>query len=547
DDVAARVVARLDALASTWVARYTAICERHRVGELSDEGLDRRMACLDERHGALRAVVDVLGTADADAVEKAVETAASVPAIDRCDDPTYLAASVRSPEDPATAAEVSRIQDSLAQARALILAGRYADGVERASAAVEEARAVAYAPLLAEALLVLGLGRVDLGEYQPAGELLADAYWRALGEGVDVVAAKAAARLAYLHGAQLLDFDAGRQWGRHGEALVRRLGDDRELAAELATSRGSVEVRARQLDAAAEHFTRAIELIDDGEAQPHPHLGRFHNNLAVVHAMRQRWADSERESRLARELMERTLGPGHPLLAHPHTNLGNALKEQGRFDEALALHRRALEIHERAAGPEHPGVAAFLINLAAVQRHKRDYDDAIATLGRALRVREAAFGPEHPQVANVHINLGDAHLQRGDYEEAARAYRRALEIRERAFGAEHEFLVIVLSGLGRAALELGDTREAIAQLERALALAGDATERKERAEARFGLARALHITGRTPERVAELAKGALEDFGSYGEGYRAEMDELARWQASPEAFERARAERVVQE
>src|SRR5262249_23660080 len=67
----ARTSATLDAYAHDWVAMRTSACEATRLrGEQSEELLDLRMECLDQRGRELRALGELLAGADAALVEK---------------------------------------------------------------------------------------------------------------------------------------------------------------------------------------------------------------------------------------------------------------------------------------------------------------------------------------------------------------------------------------------------------------------------------------------------------------------------------------------
>ena len=173
---AQHVVDSLDAYADWWTAAHTQACEATAVRrEQSQELLDRRMACLGERRVALRALVGVLAAADAAVVEKAVQAVAGLPRVEPCADPSYLQARVRPPEDAEAAAEVELTREQLSQAQALALAGKFTGAAQLVEAAVAQAQALAYGPLLGEALRLRGELRVAEGRYAEAEQALRQA------------------------------------------------------------------------------------------------------------------------------------------------------------------------------------------------------------------------------------------------------------------------------------------------------------------------------------------------------------------------------------
>src|SRR5262249_54477195 len=105
-------------------------------------------ACLDERLDGLKALSDVLVSADAETVQNAVKAAHELAPIDRCSDLDRLSVVARLPVDPEARAEVRALQGRVAAAKALIDAGklrRGLDALEEANAGTHSAR---YGPLL---------------------------------------------------------------------------------------------------------------------------------------------------------------------------------------------------------------------------------------------------------------------------------------------------------------------------------------------------------------------------------------------------------------
>jgi hypothetical protein len=77
--------AGLDRYAADWLRMDRDSCEATHVrGEQPVPIFERRAACLEERRGALRALVDVLSTADAAMMTSAVDAVRALPALDLC-------------------------------------------------------------------------------------------------------------------------------------------------------------------------------------------------------------------------------------------------------------------------------------------------------------------------------------------------------------------------------------------------------------------------------------------------------------------------------
>ena len=92
-DAFAAVSRTLDGYTSRWLAMRTDACRATRVrGTQSAELLDLRMECLQRRLHEVRAMADVLATADSDLVSRAVEAAGGLPPLDACADAEALRA-----------------------------------------------------------------------------------------------------------------------------------------------------------------------------------------------------------------------------------------------------------------------------------------------------------------------------------------------------------------------------------------------------------------------------------------------------------------------
>ncbi|MCY1008361.1 hypothetical protein OV079_22950 [Nannocystis pusilla] len=135
-----RVVATLDAWTAAWLAAHADACRATHVRhEQSQALLDLRMTCLDERRRELAALTDLLVRTGPDVEGRAVQAAAALTPVQRCSDPAALAAPAAPPADPAALAQIHAVRQQLADAKALLDAGRLPDGLARA----EEAAAAA--------------------------------------------------------------------------------------------------------------------------------------------------------------------------------------------------------------------------------------------------------------------------------------------------------------------------------------------------------------------------------------------------------------------
>ena len=555
----ARVEPRLDAYADAWVDTHTEACEataiRH---EQSEQAMHLRMRCLDQRRTSLRVTVDALAGADTTVVNNAIKLVVGLPALRRCDDLHWLEQQdqrVPPPEDADVAVQVEALRERLADIAVTARAGRYAEALEAVEPVVQRAEALAYPPLVAEALRRRGSLLRDAGEYAEAERDLQQAYTRAVKHHHDQVALHTAQMLTSVVGYRLARYGEGRQWGQMvALPLAERSGEPTEVATTL-NHLGVVHSVQGKFEAAREHFQRALTIRENalgpdhtavadslnnlgtvyrnqGEydkalecvartlairqkalGTDHPHVALSLNTLGIVHSNRREYEQAKGYFDRALAIRLEALGDDHPLVADSLNNLGNLYRLQEQYEDARLHYQRALRVWKEALGDDHPSAAMTLNNLGDVYYDQRDYEGAEQYYRRALAIQHEVLDGEHPGVAESLNDLGNVFRARGDYEGAKEYHQRALEMREHVLGADHPLVADPLVGLATIALELGDPASARVYAERAVSIR-EATVAApgQLAEARFVLARALWSDRPERARARALAEQARRSW-----------------------------------
>ncbi len=472
-DTLLHLEAGLDAWADEWMDIAQQACDAD--GAPLSEGMrDAQALCLDHRRRSLSALIEVLATADALAVERSVGAVANLPAVRSCGDVAYLAATTPPPGDPQLAAAVETARGQLDTARALELAGRFAEGLVIAEPTLAEARELGYGPLVGDALTRVGFLADDLGRYDLAEARLREGYAEAMASADDEVAATAATHLTYVVGHQLARHDDGLEWGFLATAVVRRLGVGGRGEAKLLNNIGAIHQLRGEYDRSLEHHLRALGILEQTLGPDDVEVARVVNNLGLVYRLQGNYPASLEHHRRALGVRERALGPDHPAVASALVAMGATYFESGDREMALVQTRRALAVRERALGPDHPDVAAVLANLGNMLERRGEYDEALVVLERALAIERHALGPDHPSPANTIESIGNVLLARGENEAALARYRESLATRERALGPEHPHVAFSLSNIALALDGLGRHAEAVDASRRALTI-GEAT------------------------------------------------------------------------
>jgi tetratricopeptide (TPR) repeat protein len=577
----AAVRRELDRWAAAWSAGHRTACEAtRRRGEQSEDLLDRRMLCLDQRLGEGRALLDLFARPDAQVVERSVAAVAALPPPALCADLGALADRVPPPRDPAARARLAEVAAALSRVRALRDAGKVAAGLAAARQAQGTAGRLGHPPAQAEALLLLGELEEQAGDPQAAGRTLAAAVAAAESAGHDEVKARAAIGLMGTLGQMQSRFEDARSWQGFAAAAVRRLGRvdpaaDRRLAADfydrlakvleadgryrqaLAAAERALALRRRQLGASHPavatslrstglvlyrlgRFQQARGRLDEALAVQRTVLGPDHPDLAVTLTDLGRVLNSQGQFAAAvarhREsvaLCERALGPDALPVADALNELGNSLDDSGHYAEALASYRRSLAIRRRALS-EHPAVAASLNNIGTVLINQQRLAEAYTYQIEALGILERTVGRHHPKAYRTLHNLASGLLQRGRYREALPWIEEALTVAE-AHGPDHPLVAEELMILADTRRRLGYRQGVIPPLERALVILERETEPWVLARARFSLAQALWESGSDRQRARQLAAGALQLFrdldakGDLGGQDRRALEEIAAW------------------
>ncbi|MDC0675338.1 tetratricopeptide repeat protein [Nannocystis sp. ncelm1] len=469
DEVATRVGQRLGEYAGAWVDMRRGACESHRRGEQSDSLYDLRVACLDDRKTALRALVGVLTTADAAVLEKAVQAADQLPTLARCADTRALLARSPAPDDPAVARAVDDLRARLAGVQAKFDVGQFKAARAELEPLRAEAEALAHAPTLAATLHLAGKIDDQLGDYPNAEATLLRTAATADRAGDDDLRAAATIDLVRTVGVRQARFDEGLHLAELARGATGRLSDGGTAEALLEGRLGDLLLTRGDLDRAAPHIDRAVEL----RAQLHGETSIAHGQALISRGtlkfLRGDYPAAIAEYRRVLAIFEQTYGAHHPVLGDVLNNIGAAELSQFHLDDAEATFTRTLAIVRGAYGDSHPALATVHFNLGLIAQFEARYPDSLAALRQALAIYDAHLPPAHPSRGDGLIELGNTHLFAGDFTASEQSFADALAIFHQAFGTGHPRTTQALAGMATAQLRAGRVGDAERTFQRALA------------------------------------------------------------------------------
>jgi serine/threonine protein kinase/tetratricopeptide (TPR) repeat protein len=506
----ASVSAALDGYGRDWAAEYTDACEATRLrGEQSEDMLDRRMACLEQRRMELAAKVEVFAHADRTALENATQSARSLSPVSECSDLLRLAARSM-PPDEATRFEVANAWGELGRAKALYETGRYGEGEPLAHAVVQKAEALRYPPLEAEAKVTLAQFFDAKGAYSDAEHVLRQALRAAQVGGVPEVSAGAWIELVRVVGVRLERHDDAHEWARDAEAQLQALPGPSAMLGHLLSAESALLYREGKFEQAAKSGERAREILERTLGAEAPAVADVLKNIGNAEADLGHHEKARLDYERARSIWETALGPSHPAVAAAWNNLGNLLLERGSYDGALGHYRQALEIWDMSLGSDHPNVAIARTNIGEALRALGDRDGAAASFRAALSIRMRALGPEHPLSASNLANLGSVALDADDFVDAEHWFGQALDHWQQRLGPRDLHIATGLNGLGEALAGQKKFARAIAVYERALAVTSETLgkEHPDCAEPLAGLGQA-YLGLRQQQRAREKLEQAL--------------------------------------
>ena len=472
--------ARVERYGDAWKAMFQDACQATRVRLVqSAEALDLRMACLDRRLEGLSELVTLMADPAPGVLRRASDAVGSLPPVADCADVKALRAVVRRPSDPAISARLDAIDRSLAKLSALYAIGDIAKAIALADRVIADAKAIGYAPPLAQALYWRGRALADRGGGTETEAMFDKTFAAALGAGEDQLAADAAARLAQeaLWTARLPEFE---RWQRVTHALAERSG----AAGVLRFS--------DQLGCMAYHWT-----------------GKVKTRL-----------------RCLQDLAGRTGSPNEWLV----TTLGIAATEAGQPAEAIRWLERGVELSRTENGADHPRTLEMRAYLCHGLNVLGDYKRGAAECRDALARLAKSAPDDHGLVARLQLYFGEAELELGHAAAARKLLEAALATGDDEVKLDARTELSELAGTrGDTAASVVEHRAALAETIKAYAQFNP--RHPNIVAARHELGMALLANGEAAEAAAELARADAE----------AELDEISPLELAKIRFARSQA------
>ena len=508
----------LDGYAKRWTVASEAACVATRVrGEQSEQMLELRAGCLEDRLAELRALTDVLASADVEVVKTSVKAARALSSIDACADVDRLSAAARLPGDPRARAEIRALEDEIAKAKELHEAGRKRQSFELLQSIRARVEGTDWGPIL-----VHWHARVATAERRSDEKAAVADLEKAitLAERFRLDDRKAAAEIALgsLEGSWLGRTEDAHMWMRMADASIARLGGNAALEAERDEEEGWVYQYEHKPREAAPLFARVLVRAREAGIDDPDTIASAHSGLSDALAADGKWDEGEEHAIVALKTMEDAYGREHPWISGYLNNLAVAQLAAGHTDAALVSATRArdgleAEVKRGDIDPNAPDYGLALHTLGEVQLRAGNASGAAASLGRARAVYIAAHGADNADVAYADNELAAAYRALNRRAEAQATLDEAARIEKNVPDAPAAIPAGTLAMQAELDLDRDDAPGALDHAERALALVqpGELTD-WDAAQLRLVLAKALRKRSLDPERAEKLASEARDVF-----------------------------------
>jgi tetratricopeptide (TPR) repeat protein len=462
EDAWGRVAGMLDAYGEAWTQQHTEACEATRVrGEQSSELLDLRMHCLEKQRQELKALVGVYAHADAAIVRRAVAAVPLPTNLRVCADTRELLQPTRLPPDPVARTHITRLEQHLAGLRAQHQAGQYHVALAAAKQAAADSGRLGYAPLQAEAELILGDLQQTLGEHGAAESSYYQALWSAEAGHQDRIAAQAWTRIAYVVGCGQERVPESQRLLQHAEAALRRLGDDPIERAALDSTAGSMAFAQGRYHEAQQRLESSLKLLQGALGRDSLEVSEVLHRLALVCEPLGEWAEALTYERQALAILERRFGSAHPATADSQRRLAQHLFYNEYYEEGLLLAQTALATYQRSRPVDEDHVATALLGVAEILNEMGRGRQALPLTTQALAIRSARRDAGHTDVAEARSRHSIALLQVGQIDQALVEGLQARDILQKTLGSKHVKYAWALSDLGHIYAARGEHRRAL--------------------------------------------------------------------------------------
>jgi tRNA A-37 threonylcarbamoyl transferase component Bud32/tetratricopeptide (TPR) repeat protein len=523
------VIESLDTYAASWTSVRGDACGRA-ASLKGDETALLELTCLGREKLELRALVDVLTHADAAIAANARKTTGLPQPPRRCTEGQVLALLPKPPTDPKVRAEVDELRNSLVAARVEIMGGKPKEATQALEPIVQRSQELRYRPLEAEALAALAQAQSVDGKMAMARATLLKAENAAEAAGNDELAAEGASTIA-IRAAEKGEFDEADRWLERAEALLARLGGDRQAEASYEMSQTAVTFRMGKPDEVVlQHAERAYELTRQEFGEDDARAVQTLATLALFESQTQRYEDAFPKLQTVLQEMGRQRGEA-PTIVYLGTIIQAAVYS-GHLDEAEHYVATGYRLAELQSDPRNVWIGCIIFAESLLRIQQGRPEEAIAAARKAQEIALESSGESSSLYAHALAAEGYALDLEHRYDDAKRVLSHALEDFEKYASHDVDDPVEALRAMAVAEIGLGHPESVPPLIERAFVLEGKHHAfAGQLAALRFTLARAVVASKGDSQRAQDLVDEARAELANVP-WQKPLLDEVETWMRS---------------
>ncbi len=492
----------LEVYGERWDSARQSVCEA--ASSVDADTQSRRVACLE--HAAVHARTWL----DAVLPSGGLTTAEARRHVDDLPDPaacTDAEDDLRGLNDERRA-EVAAIERQLHALEARIRVNVTPETVQRAVAALQQARETGHLPLLAHALDVTGRLQLDLGDYADADVTLTEAAWTSLSAQRASRAALLMPRLMYAR-----EQATGPAGFDELIPLAQRVLDEADappaLRARVGVNIGFNLLGRSRFDEAEQRLREVKAMLEEAGSTVTTDYGETLTALSAVARNQGRMDDALDLATTALAVLEEADGPTASTTAFAHERVGAVHHSRGELKEAARQYETAIRLIEGIYGPQHPDLAWPRLILAVLWADEGRLDEAAEAADWAMEAAEASVGETSEMISVMTFNRSVIAEKRGNLDKALALMNRSRDISVRVAGAEGPDVASADRRIGELLLALKRPADATTPLERAWSTYARLDQPQDVAECRWYLAQAYDALGRRDDAEVH-ARAALD-------------------------------------
>jgi len=525
-DVWQRVEVTLDRYAGEWATMRTEACMLTLRGQQTQNIMDLRMRCLEDRLAELAALTAILQKPDPSVLQEAASATRELSPIAGCANIEALSAPVPLPDNPVMRQRVDALRQEMAEVRAIERFGKYSEALGRAEKLAHAATLAKYKPIEAETKHLLGEIQMRGGLGAQAEQSLVSAVMAAIDARHLRMMAESAVLLTETTGSRIKQFRKAEVWSQIAEGVLDEISDPEPLRAKLYLAKCRVASMENLHGRAFEQCQKAKALREKLFGSDSPELAEVLNALGHAYRRSEQLVPAIEMYNQALRIEAAHLGAFHPNLVSTLRGLGIVARDQMRLEESVGHFQRALAIQEKSLGKDNIRTSDYHIQLVRTFLAMNRLADAEQAINRAVQIRRAAkSSSDLDRLSEALYFAGEVFYAQGKLPEALNVHEEALRMRERQGGDRREdVLAYSLTCMGEVLFQLGRISAARPYLERSLSFRQGQSEETRRAvrpalgRTQFAMAQVLWAQGSAEDqkRAVELALAAMDEYDAYG-------------------------------